>query len=127
MKVRAFGRSFAVAGALALTALALAPPASADDETISTTGGSVVFQDHGEVISARDGYPDGLGVRANLLVNPYGETGGLHTATDDNGFGGDWVDNDLSVREGTLVWLQLCYTNTIGNEVQCSRWQSARA
>jgi hypothetical protein len=112
-------------GALGLGLLGLAAPAASagSPESIHTDGGYVSFYDIDEELTASDSRGEGWGVRAKLK---WGEKG-YETVTDDQGAGGRPVDEDLTIREGTTVYLKMCYTNN-GKDVKCSNgWQEGTA
>jgi hypothetical protein len=118
--------------AIALIALGLgAPVASAgENQRIKTKGGTVWFKHKDEEISAYDRKPDGIGVEALLEWVDAG--GDYHN---DRVLDADGADiptlisfKDLSIREGTVVKLSLCYTGLSGpTPTQCSRPQRAVA
>lgn len=112
-------------GALALTlvvavlALGAATASAQKNARIDGRYGYVSFDAHGEVITAADIWVDGYGVRAKLEWD-----GGRATVT----AAGDLypVSKNLSIREGTDVWLTMCYTNN-GKAFKCSAPRRAEA
>lgn len=112
----------AVAVALALTWGALAiPTAEADQQAdaasktvaIRTKRGAVYFYSYGDVLHVGDYYKDGLGIRGYAIAN-----GKRYTAYTNEGLN-SVDDKNLNFKEGTPVWIQLCYTNN-GKNVKCS-------
>jgi hypothetical protein len=121
MKIPGIIRRTALTGALALTLFALSVPAAfaGENEKIKVKGGSVFFFHEGDLLVAYDRVPDNLGVRAYLL---YANRGVQVTDV----AGGPPVSDQLSIREGTTVYLVVCYTRQ-GKDVQCSGAQTAVA
>jgi hypothetical protein len=116
-------------GALALTVFGLSVSAASagSDETITTKRGKVQFLNYLDVLSAEDTKRDGYGIEAYLEWN-----GDLYTSyesfTDDDGAGnGSYGGAIPRLREGTRVWLMMCYVNKAGERVQCSDYQRATA
>jgi hypothetical protein len=116
-------RRIAVTSALILSVFGLsASAASAGEvENIHTKGGSVGFNDKNEIVVAFDHLLDGYGVRAYLSWR-----GGKAWVTDYGAYG-DTASMNLSLREGTPVWLTMCYINKKGAKVKCSSPQRATA
>ncbi|HEY1357064.1 MAG TPA: hypothetical protein VGF21_02050 [Thermoleophilaceae bacterium] len=121
MKIPAIIRRTAMTGALALTLFAVSVPAAfaGENETIKVKGGSVAFFHKGDFLVAYDGVRDKLGVRAYLLH------GNRATQVTDIA-GGAAISDQLSIREGTKVYLIVCYERH-GKDVQCSGAQDAVA
>lgn len=113
--------TIAVTGVLALAVSGLSVPAASagDSELIEVKGGYGLFADGGDLLRAVDQRRDGYGVRARL-----GFSGTSATATAQGV--GELQDNDLNVREGAKVWLQVCYTKK-GVDVKCSQFQRGTA
>jgi hypothetical protein len=121
MKIPATVRRIAITGALALTLFALSVPAASagENEEIVVKGGWAAFKHKDEILLARDNLGDHLGVRAHLLWD-----GRAAHVTDASG--GSTAGRNLSIPEGTTVWLVVCYTRH-GEDVQCSGAQKAEA
>lgn len=118
---RSAGR-IAVASALAFAVwCGLGTPAAsaAQDARIDGRYGYVTFDAYGEVITAADIWVDGYGVRAYLQWD--GRRASVTAA-------GDLypVSRNLSIREGTEVWLTMCYTDN-GDAFKCSDPKRAEA
>jgi hypothetical protein len=113
-------KKLAISGALALALLVAAAPAASagEDESIDFNGGYVLFLDEGEMLYAADQVKDGYGVRAYLLQ--YG------TSVVDAVGVGTRNHKNLSIPEGSEVWLKGCLTRK-GHNVRCTQWQSATA
>lgn len=113
----------AAIGAASLLTVALgAPPAAAaatgEDESIEVNGGYVLFLDEDEILVAADQRPDGYGMRAYLLEVGTSSVTAVGVGTRRS--------KDLSIREGSEVWLKACYTRK-GKVVKCSNFQKAWA
>lgn len=81
--------------------------------SIRTKRGAVYFYSYGDVLHVGDYYEDGLGIRGYAVAN-----GKRYTAYTNDGLNsGD--DTNLNFKEGTPVWIQLCYTDN-GEDVKCS-------
>ena len=119
-------RRIAVICVLALTVLGLSVPAAfaGSDESIETDKGLVAFDHHGEWLWACDTWYDGRGVRAYLHWSSTESA----KVTDTTSYGGASLCEaiNLSIPEGTTVWLQMCYTDN-GVDVECSNSQRAEA
>jgi hypothetical protein len=101
-----------VALGLALVGLSVGTAYAQSDARIDGKYGYVTFQANGEIIEAADIWEDGYGVRAILRW----EGGSAHV----NDYGGLYgKSRNLSIREGTTVYLTLCYTNN-GKAFNCS-------
>lgn len=118
-------RRMAAGGALTLIVSATcAPVASAgSDERIDVKYGYARFEAHGEKLVAGDIYKDGKGVRARL---GWEDSSGPHTASVIDTSAGYESSRNLSIAEGTTVYLQLCYTRD-GQDLSCTRVQAAEA
>lgn len=115
-------RRIGLVSALALAVgCGLSAPAASAAENARIDGkyGFVRFDAYGEVIEAADIWVDGYGVRAYLEWD-----GGRASVT----AAGDLypVSKNLSIREGTDVWLTMCYTNN-GHAFKCSDPERAEA
>jgi hypothetical protein len=123
----AISRRLALPGALALALVGLSVPAAfaGEDEKIRVSGGEVEFNHRDEFLWAIDLRLDGYGVRAYVTWKD--SVGGRHKApaTDPNPDPPGQLEN-LSIPEGTTVWLQVCYTRH-GADANCSRHQRAEA
>jgi len=111
-------RRLAAITALTLTVFGLSVSAASAGvpQQIRTHGGHAVFDDLGELLVVKDKRADGLSVMANL-------TWSNQTVTvTDSGPGGGGQTRNLSIREGTTVWLVMCY-HVGGTIVKCSRVQ----
>ena len=112
--------------ALAVTMFGLCVPAAlaGQDEAIETDKGEVYFDHHGEWLTACDTWYDGRGVRAYLHWSSTESA----SVTDTSSYGGATLceGTNLSIPEGTTVWLQMCYTNNL-IDVRCSDSQRAEA
>jgi hypothetical protein len=126
MRFRSSVKRFAVTGALALPlfGLGVTPALAGENEQISTEGGSVVFTHRGEILLAEDERRDGYGVGAFLTWND--DFGGHQAKVVDGHAGGRPARRNLSLPEGTTVWLEICYTKH-GRGVKCSLTQRAEA
>lgn len=119
MRTRAI-TALAVA-ALTVPAVAVTSPASADgqqtrkSETVSirTKYGAVYFYNYGDQLHVGDYYADGRGVRGYAIAN-----GKKHTVYTNKGLN-SVDDKFLHLKEGTPVYVQLCYTKK-GKNVKCS-------
>jgi len=111
-------RRLAVISALTLAVFGLSASAASagEPQQIRTHGGHAVFDDLGELLVVNDRRADGLSVMANLTWNNQ-----TVTVTDSGPAGGGTTRN-LSIREGTTVWLIMCY-EVGGVTVKCSRSQ----
>jgi hypothetical protein len=121
-------RRIAAIGTLTLTVFGLSAAAASagSDETITTKRGEVTFLNYYDVLSADDTKRDGYGIVAYLeWQGDQYETDA--TVTDDNGADNGGFGNRVPLREGTPVWLMMCYVNKAGDWVQCSDWQRATA
>jgi len=109
-------RRIAAISALAVTAfgLSVATASAGEPQQIRTNGGTVVFDDLGELVVAKDKRADGLSVMANLA---WGKASA--TVVDDSGASGAGETGNLSIPEGTTVWLIMCY-EVDGITVKCS-------
>lgn len=114
----------ATVAALGVTLPALAvvlPSASADQHVtgesktvaIRTKYGAVYFYDYGDQLHVSDYYADGRGVRGYAFVNNT-----RHTVYTNKGINSS-DDKYLHLKEGTPVYIQLCYTKR-GTNVKCS-------
>jgi hypothetical protein len=123
--IRTRSRLVAVIGALGLVASgASAPVASAgSDERIDVKYGYARFDSHGETLAAGDIHKDGIGVRARL---GWEDASGPHTVSVIDTFEGYESSKDLSIPEGTTVYLQLCYVRG-SQDLNCTRVQAAEA
>lgn len=127
MKFSRAVRALALASTAALTLTATTVAQAHADEgeggkpqRISTARGMAHFYNIGETIEARDFAKDGYGIRAHLFW-----AGGNHASVWAGGKG-EVKTKDISVPEGTTVYLQLCYTDG-GKDFQCSKTQKGRA
>jgi hypothetical protein len=120
MNVPTTRRRLAAAAAVSLAALGLSAPAASagEDESIDVNGGYVLFLDEDELLIAADQRRDGYGMRAYLL-----EVG---TSSVTAVGAGERETKDLSIPEGSEVWLKACYTKK-GKVVKCSNFQRAEA
>jgi hypothetical protein len=114
--------------AAALIALGLGVDAASADrpsqsEVIVTKGGIVRFQHHGDILKAKDTRQDSYGVLARLALSKE-QTLGLALDPSSRGKG---RSKNLNVREGTIVYLQMCYQDHRGNNVRCSGVERAVA
>jgi len=109
--------------AVALTLLGVgATSASAgESERIVANGGTAKFSHKGEILYVSDNIGDAASMTAELL----NLSGSGSWWVRDSGADGDPSEVDISIREGSELWLRLCYT--IDNEDHCSRWQTAVA
>jgi len=118
-----------IIGVLAAAMLALAVPAAfaGSNEAIKTKGGYITFKHSGEEIEAWDIKEDGLGVQAVLSWND--AAGENHTKWVIDTTGADDLGKfkDLSIPEGTVVHLTMCYVSKAGPTGDCSRTQDAVA
>lgn len=114
MQFRSTAKKAAVAGALAPLALGFAVPGASAAQNVRIDGkyGYVTFEAHGEMLSAADIYKDGYGVRAYLKWK-----GGSAQVTNAGKLYP--VSKNLSIPEGTTVYLRMCYTNN-GKAFKCS-------
>jgi hypothetical protein len=121
----ASARRSAAAGALtlALGGLAAQPASAGSDERIDVKYGYATFRSDGDRLAAGDIWADGRGVRARLTWVRRGKT---KRASVLDGSAGYESARHLSIREGTTVYLQLCYTND-GKDLNCTRAQKAEA
>jgi hypothetical protein len=126
-------RHLVVAGALALTVLAVGASAASagQHERIATKGGTVWFDHTGDYIAALDRREDGYAVRAYLNWRQ----GGVlreEAVTDNTGFTPGPNDphrsvyRQLHIPEGTTVTLTMCYSQGDFNR-RCSAEQRAVA
>jgi len=114
--------------AAALIALGLGADAARADqpsqsEVIVAKGGIVRFQHNGDILKAKDTRRDSYGVLARLALTRE-QTLGL--ALDPSSRGSGQTKN-LNVREGRIVYLQMCYQDHRGNNVRCSGFERAVA
>jgi hypothetical protein len=111
---------------LAALALAFSAPAAhaGSDQEIRTDRGQVAFDHHGEWLTACDENADGYGVRAYLRWSSTKSA----QVTDYDSYGGATLceSKNLSIPEGTTVWLTMCYTDN-RVDVKCSKSQRAVA
>ncbi len=122
-------RRLAVFGAAAMTFLALSVPVASAGESQMIEGerGFVSFDDYGEVLTAFAGpYAGGRGVRAYLEWTDDGEKNARVTALQGAGGTGKETKN-LTIREGTTVYLRMCYTDLSDEDYKCSKRQRAVA
>jgi hypothetical protein len=105
----------------ALAVLGLSAPSAlaGENERIDGRYGYVKFEHYGEVIEAADIYKDGHGVRAELKW----EGGFAHVTNAGKLYP---VAKNLSIQEGTDVYLRMCYTENL-KPFKCSGWQHAEA
>jgi hypothetical protein len=91
------------------------PEAYADSKTVRvrTDYGAVYFYDYGDVLHVSDYAADGRGVRGYAIAK-----GKRHTVYTNRGLN-SWDDKSLRLKEGTAVFVQLCYTKK-GKDVKCS-------
>jgi hypothetical protein len=124
-RLAAVARRAAVIGALELVASgASAPVASAgSDERIDVKYGYARFDSDGEKLAAGDIHKDGIGVRARL---GWEDENGPHTVSVVDTFAGYESSKNLSIAEGTTVYLQLCYVRG-SEDLNCTRVQAAEA
>lgn len=107
--------------AVALTFGVGATSANAGEwESISTARAGAIFWPAGDYLEVYDYKADGLGARAYLSWG-YGHQVSVSVNNTDY-----MRSKKLNLREGTVVWLRLCYTKH-GHNVQCSRAQKAVA
>jgi hypothetical protein len=118
--------TIAAISALALTAFGLSASAASagSDERIDVRYGYVRFEAHGDELTAGDIWADHRGVRARLGWED--EDGRPRTATITDTSAGYERSRNLSIKEGTTVYLQLCYTRG-GKDDGCTRVQKAEA
>ena len=110
-------RPIAITCVLALCALGLivtTASASASDPRITKKYGYVEFSSYGETLKAVDTFGDGRAVRAYLH---WGRTGSAQVT--DAGFDPNPAEKNLSIAEGTVVSLTMCYTKN-DHIVNCS-------
>jgi hypothetical protein len=124
-RLAAVARRAAVIGARELVASgASAPVASAgSDERIDVKYGYARFDSDGEKLAAGDIHKDGIGVRARL---GWEDENGPHTVSVVDTFAGYESSKNLSIAEGTTVYLQLCYVRG-SEDLNCTRVQAAEA
>jgi hypothetical protein len=124
-RLAAVARRAAVIGALELVASgASAPVASAgSDERIDVKYGYARFDSDGEKLAAGDIHKDGIGVRARL---GWEDENGPHTVSVVDTFAGYESSKNLSIAEGTTVYLQLCYVRG-SQDLNCTRVRAAEA
>jgi hypothetical protein len=118
-----------VAAAAAVAAIAAGSPAAVaapDHQTygvtqsIRTERSGTYFYHWGDELVVSDYMADGLGARAYL-------TWGGNRVTVYTNRGKDTSDRrNLNLREGTAVWLQLCWTDD-GENIRCSQAQKGIA
>ncbi len=88
-------------------------------QTIETERGSVRFEHRGEILTAYAGpYAGGRGIRAYLDWTKHA----IVTALQGAGSTGSKSKN-LAIREGTTVYLRMCYTNLDNEDTRCSKRQ----
>ena len=118
-------RRLAAIGALALAVCGLSAAAASagSNERIDVRYGYVTFDSEGERLAAGDLWPDGRGVRAKLT---WFEDGVKHIEAVTDGSEGLESSRNLSIPEGTTVFLQLCYTRD-GVDDTCTKSQRAEA
>ncbi|HWK29987.1 MAG TPA: hypothetical protein VNS09_25685 [Solirubrobacter sp.] len=121
MQFRSTAKKAAMTGALASLALGAGVPAAsaAQDVRIDGKYGYVTFKAYGEIIEAADIYKDGYGVRAYLKWE-----GGSAQVTNAGKLYP--VSKNLSIPEGTTVYLRMCYTNN-GKAFKCSAPKTGEA
>jgi hypothetical protein len=122
-------KRLAALGASAAAVFALnAPVASAgQSQLIEGQYGSVTFDHYGEILTAYAGpYAGGRGVRAYLEWTDQGSHKTSVTALEGAGGTGKKSKN-LSIREGTTVYLRMCYTNLQNEDYKCSKRQKGVA
>jgi hypothetical protein len=119
------GRRLSAISALVVTLLGLVAPAAfaGSDERIDVKYGYVRFDSDGDKLAAGDIWPDRRGVRARLV---WFKDGARKSAKVTDGSAGLESSKHLRIREGTTVWLQLCYTKH-GADLNCTRSQRAEA
>jgi hypothetical protein len=110
-----------IALALAMFAVSGSAASAGETEEIKTKGGEVIFFDFDNTIRATDALPDGKSVRAYLHWSSTESASVL-----DKKFDSKSASKPLKIREGTTVWLQMCYVKK-GVDVQCSKSQRAEA
>lgn len=119
--------SLAVVGALAASGLSAATASAGESQTIETERGAVSFEHYGEILEAYAGpYAGGYGVRAYLDWTDGGSKKASVTALQ-GADGTGSKSRNLSIREGTVVYLRMCYTNLSNEDVKCSKRQKGRA
>ena len=103
-------RHLAAACALSLTVFGLGVPAASagEREQIRTKRGYVWFSDKGEFLGSLDQRRDGVGVQARLT---WYTNGGAQVSVTDGSSAAPAQTLDLSLAEGTVVVLQMCYTD----------------
>ncbi|MGW6455940.1 hypothetical protein ACWF94_08415 [Streptomyces sp. NPDC055078] len=89
-------------------------------QSIRTERAGAYFYDWGDQLRVSDYKKDGLGARAYLTW------GSNKASVHANGGVNDSAEKDLNLKEGTTVWLTLCYTDK-GEDVQCSAPQKGVA
>ncbi len=112
---------------LAVSALSPATASAGESEMIETQYGSVVFEHYGEILTANVGpYAGGRGVRAYLdWTDGAAKKASVLALPGATGVGSK--SKNLSIREGTTVYLRMCYTNIQTEDTQCSKRQRAVA
>jgi hypothetical protein len=125
---RAMIRRLAALSALALTVfgVSVATASAGESERIVANGGTAKFLHEGEILYVSDNIKDGWNMQAELLnLTDYeGDEGSWWLI--DRGADGDPSEANLSIRDGSKLWLRLCYTRK-GEDDECSRWQTAVA
>ena len=112
---------------MTLFALSVPVASAGESEMIEGERGFVSFDHYGEVLTAFAGpYAGGRGVRAYLEWTDEGEKKARVTALQGTGGTGKETKN-LTIREGTTVYLRMCYTNLSNEDYKCSKRQRAVA
>ncbi|HWK29986.1 MAG TPA: hypothetical protein VNS09_25680 [Solirubrobacter sp.] len=109
--------------ALGLLGLGAATAHAGQSQSIETERGSVRFEHYGEILTAYAGpYAGGRGIRAYLDWTDRGRKHAVVTALQGAG-GTGTASKNLSIREGTTVYLRMCYTNLQNEDTRCSKRQ----
>jgi hypothetical protein len=112
------------AGAVVLSAIAQAAPASADSgiylSTNGTDAGRGYFQSTGEHFTVCDVKSDGYGVQLDWYVEANPSNNG--TVRDGTGNDGACIGQNASIAEGKAVDYRLCLTNN-GVLIQCTAYK----
>ena len=118
-------RRLAAISALAFAVSFLsAPLASAgSNERIDVKYGYVRFDSEGEKLAAADIWANHVGIRAKLTLFKDGKKKVARVTDSSAGYESS---KNFSIREGTTVFLQLCYVRD-GAEGKCSRAHRAEA
>jgi len=113
-------RSVAAAAAVAMLAAGTPAAVAGVTQSIRTERSGAYFYHYGDELVVSDYMADGLGARAYL-------TWGGNRVTVYTNQGKDTSDErNLDLREGTAVWLQLCWTDN-GQNIRCSQSQKGIA